>query len=61
MTDNEYLKVIKHAEKLWNDGPVCECPMCGASTPIFIGTLGNREHYRCRDCHYDYSILADPS
>jgi transposase-like protein len=52
---------IEHTEKLWNDGPVCDCPMCGSSELILLGVLGNREHYRCRDCYYDYSILADPS
>lgn len=51
----------EHAEKLWNDGPVCECPMCGDSQPLYMGTLGNRAHYRCRACHWDYSILDDPS
>ena len=57
--ENEY--DFESAEKLWNDGPVCDCPMCGDSQPIFIGTLGNRDHYRCRACYSDYSILSDPS
>jgi hypothetical protein len=30
------------------------CPQCDGPTTL-LGTLGNLEHYRCRDCGYDSS------
>ena len=30
------------------------CPECGGPGK-FIGTLGTREHFRCRDCGMDFS------
>jgi transposase-like protein len=66
MEDTEYLAKLKemkseydmeHVEKVYNDGAVCECPMCGSSDIIFLGQLGKREHYRCRDCYWDFSCL----
>ena len=33
------------------------CPACGARVPTFLGTLGRREHYRCRDCGLTYSAV----
>lgn len=32
-----------------------QCPCCGARTPVFLGSLGRREHYRCRACGITYS------
>lgn len=26
-----------------------DCPMCGGNT-LYMGTLGNLDHFRCRDC-----------
>src|SRR5208282_6197831 len=31
-----------------------QCPMCGG-TSTMLGQLGNRVHYRCRDCGADHS------
>jgi len=33
------------------------CPMCGGPG-IFLGQLGHREHFTCRDCGMGYSIDA---
>jgi rubredoxin len=33
------------------------CPMCGGPG-IFLGSLGHTEHYRCRDCGWDYCLDA---
>jgi transposase-like protein len=48
-------------EPVYNETPIAECPMCGSSEIILLGALGNREHYRCRDCYWDFSCLSDPS
>lgn len=32
-----------------DDGDIDTCPACDALTPP-LGILGNRLHYRCRDC-----------
>lgn len=31
------------------------CPSC-EGPGVLMGTLGNRDHYRCRDCGWDYSV-----
>lgn len=31
------------------------CPQCGGPGSL-IGALGTRDHYRCRDCGWDYSV-----
>ena len=36
------------------------CATCGGSL-AFLGTLGNREHYRCRNCGMDCSTTVQPS
>lgn len=33
------------------------CPMCGGQGMPF-GALGNREHFRCRQCGMTYSVKA---
>lgn len=32
------------------------CPMCGCPDAIFIGTLGQYDNLRCRDCGWDYQV-----
>jgi transposase-like protein len=39
---------------------VHDCPMCGGNY-VVLGELGNRQHCRCRDCHWTFSYLIDPS
>lgn len=34
------------------------CPMCGGEVTE-MGSLGNRTHYRCRDCGMDSSHLQE--
>jgi len=34
------------------------CTICGGVL-IFLGRLGRREHYRCRDCGIDQSREAE--
>jgi len=31
------------------------CNQCGSEVLILMGTLGNLEHYRCRDCGWEQS------
>lgn len=31
------------------------CPQCGGAG-VPMGALGTRDHYRCRDCGWDYSV-----
>lgn len=35
------------------------CPMCDGHG-IFMGTLGSLDHYRCRDCGWDWSEQTEP-
>ncbi len=38
-----------------------QCPFCDGPSNI-LGTLGNLEHYRCQDCHYQFiHTLPAPS
>ena len=37
-----------------------ECPLCGGPAAS-MGTLGRREHFRCRDCGAEFSQVAEPS
>jgi hypothetical protein len=45
----------------WDDDD-SNCPQCGGQ-PTELGGLGNRNHYRCRDCGWDWSkeasVLSD--
>lgn len=39
------------------------CPLCDGGAPcdgpgIVLGSLGNRQHFRCRDCGMDFSREA---
>lgn len=39
-----------------------ECPACGLEQWLqtaILGTLGNRTHYRCRNCGAQWSEAAD--
>ena len=36
---------------------ICEC---GCTVFMHLGTLGNREHVRCRDCGLDTSYEVEP-
>lgn len=36
------------------------CPYCMNGTPVYLGTLGTRLHWRCRNCGGDWSTL-DPA
>ena len=43
-----------------DDDNVVQCPACGAEYEkgvMLLGGLGNREHYRCRDCGYQWSEM----
>lgn len=36
-----------------------QCPACwNGNAPQFLGGLGARAHFRCRDCGLDFSISA---
>jgi hypothetical protein len=35
------------------------CPACDSGESVYLGTLGTREHYSCRDCGMQYSQVAD--
>ena len=35
--------------------PMFECELCGGML-VFLGQLGMREHFRCRDCGMMYSV-----
>lgn len=35
------------------------CPMCDGPGNL-LGQLGNRVHYRCRNCGADFSVQAPP-
>jgi hypothetical protein len=35
------------------------CPACDCGFFVFLGILGNRAHYRCRDCGLDCSRELD--
>jgi transposase-like protein len=35
------------------------CPACGSPYAVEMGELGNRIHYRCRDCGMDYSMTIN--
>lgn len=37
-----------------------ECHACGSFDGMFLGVLGNLEHYRCRDCGMDSHVEIDP-
>jgi tRNA(Ile2) C34 agmatinyltransferase TiaS len=37
----------------------CDCPACGGAA-AFLGTLGQREHFRCRACGADFSAEKIP-
>lgn len=40
-----------------DDDPVCLPDCCECHGPTFeLGTLGNRTHYRCRNCGADQSV-----
>jgi transposase-like protein len=52
---------LEYSEPIYNDTPIHGCPMCGNHELILLGTLGNRNHFRCQDCHWDFSALVDPS
>jgi tRNA(Ile2) C34 agmatinyltransferase TiaS len=39
--------------------PPDECRACGGSDFGALGKLGNRYHWRCRDCGLDCSTDAD--
>lgn len=32
------------------------CPGCGSCEATFLGALGSRNHFRCRDCGVDFSV-----
>jgi hypothetical protein len=36
-------------------GPAPQCPVCGGPA-VAIGELGQRRHFRCRDCGIDFSV-----
>lgn len=40
-----------------DDDQSTDCPMCGGEAQL-MGQLGNRKHYRCRDCGWDSSKKA---
>ncbi len=40
------------------EGPTC--PIC-AAPPTHLGTLGRREHWRCRNCGMNYSTVPEVS
>ncbi len=35
------------------------CNMCGGEAAL-LGTLGDIEHWRCRDCGWDRAVSRDP-
>lgn len=35
------------------------CPSCDASESVYLGTLGLRDHFSCRDCGMQYSQVID--
>lgn len=37
--------------------PPVYCPACGNDVSVYLGRLGQREHYRCRGCGMEYSRL----
>jgi len=36
------------------EAEVVACPVCGGPG-VELGTLGNRQHFRCRNCGMDFS------
>lgn len=38
-----------------NDRIIRACPVCGAEGATALGTLGDLDHYRCRDCGTDFT------
>lgn len=32
-----------------------QCPACDSPSYVFIGAMGNRDHFRCSSCGVDYS------
>lgn len=39
--------------------PRCDtCPVCQGEL-LFMGALGQRNHFRCRDCGAECSVLVD--
>ena len=47
-------KIMRHDE----DNDICYCPVCGGPG-VELGRLGNRAHYRCRNCGIDFSHEVD--
>jgi predicted RNA-binding Zn-ribbon protein involved in translation (DUF1610 family)/transposase-like protein len=39
----------------WESEADVFCPVCGGPG-VYMGTLGSRDHYRCRNCGIDFSI-----
>jgi DNA-directed RNA polymerase subunit RPC12/RpoP len=35
-----------------------QCPVCGGPS-YELGTLGNREHFRCQNCGMDFSRIKE--
>jgi len=40
--------------------PSCSCPACGSVQLTYLGRLGQRDAYRCRDCGLDLSYPKTP-
>lgn len=44
------------------DLPEVQCPaaVCGSEDAIYLGQLGQRLYFECRDCGLKYSYQPDP-
>lgn len=40
---------------------MCQCPMCNSDQAMLVGTLGTRDHFRCRLCGWVWSEDATPT
>jgi len=54
--DDEYEEDDEDADEDIHESDV-RCPVC-PGPGVFLGQLGNRKHYRCRDCAAQFSVEA---
>ena len=55
LVDPEDAAVEPREDHVVSDEVAPSCPTCRTGYGVTLGTLGNRTHYRCRDCGMEFS------